>query len=116
MGLTVTLGAGPQWSPGPKIGPCTVNWCWVNVVRAGGTEAGLGVEQGDITDTELVEAMVSDGVGLIWLVHTSVTGAAAGTWVGGALVDTTGAVVLVTVGELALSLLICDEVDNTHSY
>lgn len=80
-----------------------------------GKEAGLGVVQGE-TDTELVEAMVSDGVGLVCGVHTSVTGAAAGTWIGGALVTTTGAVDLVTVGELALSLVICGRVNNTHTY
>lgn len=96
----MTLGAGPQWSPGPRRGPWTVNCCCTG--GEGGTEAGRGVVQGE-TETELVEATVSDGEGLVCGVHTSVTGAAAGAVVVGA---TGVAAVFGTVGEAAPSLLI----------
>lgn len=83
-----------------------MNWCCVG--GDDGTDTGCGVEQGE-TDTELVEALVSDGEGLEWWVHTSETAAdATDVWIeGGALVTVAG-VVLGTAGALALSLLICD--------
>lgn len=78
---------------------------------------GLGVTGGDDTDTELVEAVVSGGAGLDWWVHTSETGAigttggrAGGTWAGGRTLagGTVGGPDLTTPGEPALSLTICD--------
>lgn len=68
---------------------------------------------GEDTDTELVEAVVSGGAGLDWWVHTSETGAAGttgGTWAGGRTLagGTVGGPGLMTPGETALSLTICD--------
>lgn len=99
----------------------------VGVVR-GGCDCGGGGE----TDTELVEAVVSDGVGrdCCW-VHTSDTGATmAGTWVEdiivvvvaamGAAAGTggTGAFDVGVVGVVTVvaSLLICDWEVNTHTH
>lgn len=66
------------------------------------------------TDTELVEAVVSD-VGLDWWVHTSETGTGwdtCGTLTTGAGVG--AGVGLTTPGEPTLSLLICDWRGTTH--
>lgn len=62
-GFTVTFGADPQWSPGPIKCPRTVNCCCVG--GEGGNDKGRAGIGGD-TDTELVEALVSDGVGFDW--------------------------------------------------
>jgi hypothetical protein len=87
----------------------------------GVSEAGRGVTGGE-TDTELVEAVVSDGVGRDCWVHTSDTGATmAETWVEGMMVLLTGAAAtggaFGVVAGLALvaSLFICDWGVNTHT-
>lgn len=117
--MTVTLGAEPQWSPGPIKCPWTVNSCWVGGET--GWDGGTGVGDGDgeeDTDTELKDVLISDDCADFdgSVVHTSDTGAMTVAWMGGVLLTDGVVAALVTAGKLALSLVICERGGTIHTH